>query len=265
MTDEPQVEGDAPADDVLLPDPIEGDGQDTQPGDEAPAELVEPKKARQTAQDRFDELTREKHDARRDAEYWRDLALKNAPKPEPEPAKGDGRPDPAAYAEGQYDTGYIEDLTAWKADQTVTARLAQVDSQRAAQQAVQSFDAKTATLFPEGEPEGLVAFRRIQKVSTAIQDVILMSDVGPKLADHLGANPRELERLSALPPHLQAYELAKVEASFAAPAAPKPKTATDAPEPTPQVRGAGGKFTVAPDTNDFAAFEARYGKPNSAA
>ena len=88
--------------------------------------------------------------------------------------------------------------------------------------------------------------------------MLLASDIGPKLAEHLGDNPRELDRLSALPPHLQTYELAKVEARLSRPAAPVAKTATEAPEPAPQARGVGGKFKVAPDTSDFAAFDKAY-------
>jgi hypothetical protein len=80
------------------------------------------------------------------------------------------------------------------------------------------------------------------------------------LADHLGRNPSELQRLSALPPTLQAYELAKLEQRLATPATPAPKTVSDAPSVTPQVRGTAGRFAPAPDTDDFAAFEKTYGR-----
>jgi hypothetical protein len=263
MTDETQGAAEAVTDDAPVADQVAEDtGSEEQIGDDAPAEDVEGQaeqpKPKKTAQERINELTRKAREAERDAEYWRSKAIQPEPRHEPEVA-GDGRPDPSSYADGVYDPAYVEDLTSWKADQTVTTRLAQVDSQRATQQAVTAFETKAAELYPEGEPEGLAAFRRIPQVPKPIQDVLLVSDFGPKLADHLGANPRELQRLSALPPHLQAYELAKVEARFSAPAIPQPKVNTDAPEPPPQARGAGGKFKVSPDTDDFSAFDKTYG------
>jgi hypothetical protein len=263
MTDEAHDAPEGVSEDTTAADLVAEDtgSEQGQSGDDAPAEDVEGEaeqpKPKKSAQERINELTRKAREAERDAEYWRSKATQPEPRQEPEP-QGDGRPDPTQYADGVYDPNYVEDLTSWKADQTVTTRLAQVDSQRATRQAVTAFEAKTAELYPEGEPEGLAAFRRIPQVPMPIQDVILMSDQGPKLADHLGANPRELQRLSALPPHLQAYELAKVEARLTAPATPRPKVLTDAPEPAPQARGAGGKFKVSPDTDDFSAFEKAY-------
>ena len=92
-----------------------------------------------------------------------------------------------------------------------------------------------------------------------IQDVVTTVEAGPKIADHLGSNPRELQRISALPLTLQAFELAKLEAKLTAPAGPAVKTVSDAPPATPQVRGSAGRFAPAPDTSDFAAFEKTYG------
>jgi hypothetical protein len=259
MTDETQGAAEAVSEDTSAADQV----AEAQTGDDGAAEQTEgqaePPKPKKSAQERIDELTRARREAERDAEYWRSRAIQPEPRQEAPPQpQGDGRPDPAQYEYGAADERFIEDLTTWKADQTVSQRLAQVDSQRATREAVQSFEARNKALFPEGEPEGLAAFRRIQEVPRAIQDVLLASDIGPKLAEHLGDNPRELDRLSAMPPHLQAYELAKVEARLSRPAAAVAKTATEAPEPAPQARGVGGKFKVAPDTSDFAAFDKAY-------
>lgn len=264
MTTETQGAPEGVTEDVSVADQAPEDTTqaqgDEQSGDDgAAAQADGDKPRRQTAQERIDELTRLRREAERDAEYWRSKALQPEQRQEapPEP-QGDGRPDPAQYPAGRTDPDYIEDLASWKADQAVQIRLQQVDSERATRQAVETFETRNKTLYPEGEPPGLAAFRRIDKVPMAMQDVILTSDVGPKLADHLGSNPREFQRLSALPPHLQAYELAKVEATLKAPPAPQAKTVTDAPEPAPQARGAGGRFTVAPDTDDFPAFEKQF-------
>src|SRR6185369_10068357 len=119
---------------------------EAQTGDEAAAETEDGQgdkpKPKKTAQERFDELTREKHEARReadqlrrDADYWREQAQRReTPKP-PETAatKPPGEPDPAKYEEGQYDPRYIEDLTSWKADQAVEKRMAAREAETRAQ------------------------------------------------------------------------------------------------------------------------------------
>jgi hypothetical protein len=225
---------------------------------ETEAEAPQPK-PKKTAQERFDELTREKHEAKREAEYWRTEAERRqqaeAPKPEP---KGDGAPDPSDYVYGETDAAYIRDHATHVAKQTVRQEMAQQQAQAQLQSQVASFEARMAQQYPDGEPAGITAIKRMTTLSEGIVQPILASDIGPKLADHLGSNPAELRRLSGLSPALQAYELGKLETKLASKV--QPKTLTNAPEPTPTVRGAGGQFKAAPDTDDFAAFEKAYSK-----
>ena len=58
---------------------------------------------------------------------------------------------------------------------------------------------------------------------------IQFSDIGPELAYHLGANPKEAERISKLQPILQAKEIGKLEAKLAAD--PPVKKTSNAPSP----------------------------------
>jgi hypothetical protein len=134
----------------------------------------------------------------------------------------------------------------------------QAQANARAQTAIQTFEQRVEAQFPDGEPEGLTRLRDLKALPPAVTELIMDSEIGPKLADHLGNNIRELNRISALPPLQQAREITKLEMKLADPPAPIPKTATDAPEPAPTLRGAGGRFKVAPDTADFAAFEAQY-------
>ncbi len=226
------------------------------PADEAQAEAPKPK---QTAQERIAELTAKRREAERDAEYWKAKALQPAPearRPQAQAADEDPEPDPADYEHGEMDVRFIRDVTRREARLEFRSELAARDAHAAVQSKFQTFEQRTAEQFPDGEPEGLSVLKALPTLSQAITDVILTSENGPRLADHLGKNTRELNRLSALPPHLQAYELAKIEMKLSA--SPTAKTATDAPPPTPQVRGAGGRFTASPDTDDFAAFEKQY-------
>lgn len=233
-------------------------------GDDAAAAADEgqaPAKPKKTAQERIDELTAARRQAERDAEYWREQAMRPPTQPAPQTpqAQTDGRPDPTAYAEGIYDPQYVEDLAGWKADQAVEKRLTEREARTRVETALETFGRRVAEQYPDGEPAGITALRRAPSLPETMFDLITASEIGPKLADHLGSNMREFERISALPPHHQGRELARIEASLAAPAPTPAKTATDAPAPTPQVRGSGGRFTVAPDTSDFAAFEKQYG------
>lgn len=238
-----------------------GDDADAaKPDTEAEADAPKPKK---TAKDRIDELTWRLREAeRREATLLDRIGGKQAPAQEAHTeTQGDGRPDPEAYEGGAYDPLFIEHLTDWKAEQAVNRRMSEREERQTVETQFQAFKAKTDELFPEGESEGFVAFRQYPKVTPTMTEVILSSDIGPKLAEHLGDNPREFQRLSGLSPALQARELTLLETRLAPPKAdakPTPKTTTNAPEPAPQARGSGGQFKVSGDTSDFAAFEKQY-------
>jgi hypothetical protein len=155
----------------------------------------------------------------------------------------------------------VRALARWEALQVFNQRAEQDRQRQASQQRISAFQSNAAKLFPEGEPTGLQAFvaKGAESLHVAAQEVIAEAEIGPKVADYLGSNPRELNRISALPPAQQVREVTLLEIRLSAPPKPTPKTATEAPEPPPQARGAGGRFSVAPDTDDFAAFDKTYG------
>lgn len=256
MTDETTGEGLAPADDTLTPETGTLDGNPEAVEGHEPDDVEGAPRPKKSAKERIDELTAARRTAERDAEYWREQAMRHAPQPTaPAPQPVQGKPDPSQYAEGVYDPAYIEDLTDWKAEQTVSRVIQTREHQNSVQTAVQTFEQRASQMFPDGEPAGLIALRRAPSLPEAVQEIILSSENGPKLADYLGSNPVEFNRLSAMSPPKQAYELAKIEQRLLT----APKTTTTAPEPTPTARGNGGRFQVNPDTSDFAAFEKQYG------
>lgn len=260
----------APSDEALLslddtpPEPpAEPTPEEQQPPAEEPQEQADPEpdaqpegeqpRPKKSAQERISELTWKA----REAERQRDELLDRMSRTEqaPQQPQGDGRPDAAAYEYGAADERYVEDLAAWKADSIVSQRLGQFQAHTNLQAQVSAFEQRLAQQFPDGEPEGVTAIRRLPTVPGAIQDVLLSAPNGPRLAQHLGDNPHEFQRLSALPPHMQAYELAKIEAAFAAPPRQSVKIASDAPPVAPQVRAANGKFQADLNTCSFAEFE----------
>ena len=248
-------------------------GEEEQPGDDAAASegQGEQPKPKKTAQDRIDEVTaarrqaeRDAKEAREEAERWRALAEQRAATSQtPQTPQGsDGKPNPEDFQDGVYDPAYVEALTDWKADQAVSKRLSERDQVRTQQTALTAFNARAAEAFPDGEPDGLKALKAIPQLSQTVAMTILDMDDGPKVADHLGANRAELSRIESLPPHMQVLELAKISTRLAsAPAAVSSVNRTpNAPAPPEgAARGAGGRFTVAPDTEDFSAFKKRFG------
>lgn len=274
MTDEIQGAAEAVADDTSAALDTSAEDQtlaqgDEHSGDDAAAaqdEGQDQPRPKKSAQDRIDEVTRARREAerqaeqaRRDAEYWREQAMRQNPAPQTQAQAQESEPDPANYEHGELDARFIRDHAVFHARQAFREEMAQQSRRTQTQSALQTFEQRVTEQFPDGEPAGLKSLRQMPQLSEAVQEVLMASEIGPKLADHLGSNPRELQRISALPPIQQARELTKLEMKLATPPAPTPKTATDAPAPTPQVRGSGGRFTVAPDTSDFAAFEKQYG------
>lgn len=247
-TDETLAQGDEQSGDDAAAETDDGEGDQPKPKKSASERIAEVTKARREAERVADQ-------ARRDAEYWREQALRQQPQPKAQEPQEDGEPDPANYEHGELDARFIREHATYHARQTFREEQARHAQQSRVQTALQTFEQRLGEQFPDGEPEGVRRLRALPQLPGAVQEAILDSEVGPKLADHLGQNTRELNRISALPPLQQARELAKLELKLAPKPAPSAKTVTDAPEPAQQVRGAGGRFGVAPDTTDFAAFE----------
>ena len=256
------------ADQVTEQAPAQGDEQF---GDDAPAETAEgageKPKAKKTVQDRIDELTRKQRDAEREAEFWRAKATQPQERqrdPEPQ-VDEDPEPSPYAYEHGENDVRFIRAQAAWEARQEVTRQFNE-RAQREAEQAERRRFNERAETFAGQTPDfyDVVGhnYERAASVMTEVmQHAARAADEAPALAYHMAKHPAEARRIAALNPYAQAVEIGKLAARLSAPTAsrPSPKTATDAPEPPPQARGTGGRFQVAPDTDDFATFEKTYG------
>lgn len=256
---------DAVADDaLLLDDTADQQGQDTQPADDAGADTVEggegndTPKPKQTAQERIDELTRARREAEREAEFWKSKAIPTkGPEPAPQP-KADDRPDPAAYQFGETDPEFIEALGAFAARQEfkrLSAEQAQSQQVRTAQQADQDRRAAFAKDHPDFHDK--IATKLI--ATDVMAEAMIDSEHGPAVAYHLANNPDEAKRIAGLSPVAQVRAIGAIEGRLAAPSTQTPaKTVSDAPPVLQTVRGAGGKFKAAPDTDDFASFDKAY-------
>jgi len=251
----------APAEPKAEEPKAEPDG--TKPKEEESAKPVEKSPAVLEAEARANE-------AQRQADYWREQANKGAaPKEEAKPAV-DPNAEPKAedYEFGEADIKYITDLAKFSARQEFQQQHA--ESEQRAEFArldanYQTNIAKATERLPDFD-EKVTQSAKAGKwpcpplIALGIRD----SEVGPDIAYHLASNVPEAERIAALDPYLQARELGRLEARFMSEAtarteaakAPAPAKVSQAPTPPANlVRGAGGKFTVNADTDDFAAFD----------
>ena len=254
----------------------QGGQGEAQPGQEPAAEAEgehggegeAPEAARKpTAQERFDELTRRRRDAERDAEYWKAKALGQDPnqgrRPTPQ-ADDDPEPDPTdteKYRYGDTDPAFLRDIGAWSARQEFKRLAAQERQHRTASQIDADFATREAAFAKDKPDYHTLVDDDALPITPAMAQAIKTSESGPAVAYHLAKNPAEARRISGLHPLAQARELGIIEArlSGATAAAPPVKPASDAPEPPPQLRGQGGRFKTDPETEDFAAFEKAYG------
>lgn len=74
-----------------------------------------------------------------------------------------------------------------------------------------------------------VAYNPNLRITAVMAETIQTSDVGPDVAYYLGSNPKEADRISRMPPILQAKEIGKIEAKLAS--NPPVKKTSNAPAP----------------------------------
>jgi hypothetical protein len=243
--------GEMPATDAIAPE-TELVESSTTPETETPAETGQQTEAERDergrftgAQKRFDELTREKYDARREMEaerrekeFWRQRALEQEREKQVKPAQPLAPPNPNDF----YDNpeGFVKAQQEF-IDAQVDARLERQLSQRAAEEAERTRRAayeKRHRDFMRVKPdfEQVVSDPSLP-TSPTIAQVIGDSEYGPELSYYLGTNREKLEQIVRLPPHLAALELGRIEARLEAAKRPPPPTpaVSKAPPPPPTV------------------------------
>jgi hypothetical protein len=173
-------------------------------GDENPEEAIQAEDKEQKDpwyKRRIDELTRDKHEARRHAERMEKMleqltAQQRAPEPV---AQGIQPPDPNDFAGGQYDPRYIQAQLEYtrvsaidEAKRAVAAEYeqrAQYERQAQAQAKLEATEAATRAKFADYDAviEGITSDPRLAQNPT-IRQALLGLDNGPEIAYTLGKN-----------------------------------------------------------------------------
>ena len=205
--------------------------------DDAP-QLPPPKK--RTAQERIDELTKARRTAEREAEKWKEEALR---------AKEDKQPTPTASTEpsrpviSNFDTteAYEDALIEWH-DARKAAKTRAAEIQQRNEETLRTFNEKDKPLREQYDDFDEVVEAPV--FTAAMRLALLNSDNGPMVAYFLGRpeNIDTAEKIKRLPVERQLYELGKLETSLLV--AQKTKKVSGAPPPINPVGGAGGTGAV---------------------
>lgn len=194
--------------------------------------------------------------------------------PDPDAVDKDGNP---LYDLGEFDKNYIRDLTKWtianetKVAQEKAAKEAAVAQKAAAEEAIQNMWIENLDKAEQNIPD---IRENIRELTEVFQDVepnygeylamtIMSSEFGPEMMNYLSQNIGEAQKIVASGPAAATLALGRLEARFITPSVQEEKRNTkqvsNAPEPPiDRARGRGGKFTVAPDTDDLNAFEREF-------
>lgn len=255
----------------------------------------ETKPGKKSAQERINEVVAKQKNAERErdalAARLRELEAAATPKPEvnkteptplreqlapdaptPDAVKEDGTPK---YKLGEYDPEYIRDLTKW----TINEENKVLKEAQAAEFARRQMEEAQTELQNnwlgklEAAEETLPDIReKIGEMETAFANIdpgygeflaatIMSCENGPELMYYLSQNIGEAQKIVASGPAAATLALGRLDAKFTKTqteeTSNKRPSAAPTPPPTPN-RGAGGRFTVAGDTNDLAAFEKEF-------
>lgn len=229
------VEGTVEPEEIKDDEDAEENEEDSEPEvlEAKEGEQVKPKK-KGGFQKRIDKLNGKLSATEQEKEYWRQEALRAQQKAQtqettPVKVEANNRPKQSDYA--THDE-YIDALTDWKVDNKLSAEREKqkVDAVKNEVQAKfnQHYDRVDAFKKTHDDFEELVGTTVVYP--PAIQEAILLSDIGPDIMYELGKNPTEYARIKSLSPVLAAKEIGKIEVRLAKPApkttVKKPKTST---------------------------------------
>ena len=120
---------------------------------------------------------------------------------------------------------YAEALAVRKAEELLQQR----EMQRQQRELAEAYAEREEEARSKYDDFEQVAYNPQLRITEVMAETIRASDLGPDLAYWLGNNPKEADRIARMPPLLQAREIGKIEATFAANPPVKPTTSAPAP------------------------------------
>lgn len=273
---------------------------DSDEEEEVIEEVPAPKAKRNRTQERIEKLVAEARQAERERDALRiELErLRSEPEkkveqksegvkqllppeaPSPDAVDKDGEP---LYELGEFDPKFIRDLTKFTIEQETKAAREEAQREAAQAQVAQAqkeIADKWLERVDEVEKEIPELRENLAKMADTFQDIdpnygeylasaIMISEVGPQIMNYLSQNITEAQKIVASGPAAATLAIGRLEAKFIK----EPSTeqvekrntkqvskASPPPEEIERARGRGGRFAVAPDTDDLKAFEREFFK-----
>lgn len=232
MEEETNVEAVAQPAEEVVTDNQESESQVSTDEGEQSAYLQEEDKPRpRGVQKRIDEITREKYEASRERDYWRNIAMQNQ------------AAQPPVYQEPLYNDAYTGQEY-YAPPPTIEELTAKVKAELQAAQEKESFSRKANDFLGKIKDPDTIDFIRsdYSPITKQMADVLLTSEHGDEVAVYLARNQSEAVRISSLPAHIQGYEISKIEAKVIT----SKSRQTNAPAPVPTLGGS-AKPEIDPD------------------
>lgn len=207
-----------------------------------------------------------KPEDKRPTGYQRKLAAKDAELAEvraemerlkaPKAAEPKGKPKYEDYEKaGKTNEEYFEDLSDWKAQQVIDAKLSERDTKAKeaelkteGQKRQQNYQAKVAEFTKTAPDFAEVTEAYDGPFNQTIAQALLDSDMGPEVAYYLAKNPDEADALEGMNYGQVSRFFGKVEAKLESQKTPEVKV-TKAPPPIPSQRGTATTTSLDPYNN----------------
>lgn len=247
----------APAEGAPAPD---APAAPTTPADDDSGTQQEPERKdngqfKSGAQKRIDALVFQRHQAEREAAYWKEQAqaATRTTTPAPRPADFDNDAEyEQAMLEHRIEDGVNRGLSK-TAEQH--ANKFQQEAQSAAAETYNQRVSETVSRIPDFVD---VVSKSDAKLSPALQEALMDSEKGPDLVYHLAKNPAEVDRLNSMSVRQMDREIGRMELSIGAKAPPPPPAArtTSAPAPIKPGNQASAPANTDPNKMNQAEYEA---------
>lgn len=202
------------------------------PGEPEPVEETNAKPVEKPdgVQKRIDQLTRARHDAEREAAYWRGKVEGGAVKPSDTAAAAEAEPQQEKFESYE---AYLKALARWEVSQTLAVERTRMREESQAQTVAQGFDAQVKAAREKHADFDAVVYNEDLRISETMRDAMIHTENGAALAYHLGTHPEEAARIANLPPMVQVMAMGRLQARLEAKAQPQPAAPAPSNAPAP--------------------------------
>ena len=227
------------------PEVVEAEG--SEPVAEEAQAQEEPKKANPKLERRFSDLTKQREEARKEAQREREQRLELERKiaelqqQAPKAPVADVEPQPSQFQDAFEYAKALAEYTADKRIEEMRRQEAEAKVAQERQKVIDSWAQRVQAAKAEmPDFDEMVASSEVV-VSDAVRDSILESDVGPQILYHLAENEELARKIAGMNDRSAVKELGKLEARFEKkPEEVKPVVRSKAPPPATPIRAAAG-------------------------